>query len=143
MSPPESLGLGGRDQGIDQIPEHGSKQVQGQNGASLAIRRGGEASCGEACDVFERGLAMEDLDDQPVNDGDEIEPGIAPAMSGVATGGVDRFGIKMVSKVLPDLLGDSIDLVRHRRGLLVGLDRQAALSCQEALFFSSHFTVSG
>ena len=55
--------------------EHGLEDRQRQAGPGLAVGRGGERAAGQEGDVADGGVAVEDLDEEPVEDGDGVEAG--------------------------------------------------------------------
>jgi hypothetical protein len=117
--------------------EHDLEDGQRQKSTSQAVGRAGEESAAEACDVFQGGVAVQDLDHEPVDDRDGVEAAMSPGVPGLAARGSDRFGFETVSDILPKSLQDGINPVMHQGCLQVRWGRQATPSCREALFFSS------
>ena len=101
MSKPASHGLGIGDQGLDHLAEHGAEDGQGETGAGLAVGRGGEGPAGQQRDVGQGGVAVEDLDEEPVDDSRRRqEAAINPGVAGQTAGVVDDVAAKLGGEVL-------------------------------------------
>jgi hypothetical protein len=114
MPTPEALGLGLGDQRLDQAVEHDLKDGQRQEGACQAVGRAGEKAAAEASDMFQGGVAVQNLEDEPVDDRDGVEEALTPGVPGLAARGLDGIGFEAVSDILPQLLQDGINLVMHQ-----------------------------
>ena len=80
-------------------PEDG----QGESGAGLAEGGGGEGAAGQQRDVGQGGVAVEDLDEEPVDDGRRgQEAAIGPGVAGGAAGGVDDVAAELGGEVLSE-----------------------------------------
>ena len=93
--------------------------------------------------MFQRRVAVQDLDHEPVDDGDGVEDAITPGVTGLAARRSDRIGVEATGNVLPESPEDGINPVMHQGCLLVRWGRQATPSCREAIFFSSRLIASG
>jgi hypothetical protein len=113
MPMPRTFGFGVRDQGFDQAVEHGLKDSQWQQGASHAIGHAGETTAPKTGDMLQRGIAMQHLNHEPMNDRDRVEDASSPGMPNPPAGGMDRFGIEPLGDVLPKLLENGINPVMH------------------------------
>ena len=51
--------------------------------------------------MFRGGVAVQDLDHEPGDDGGRVEDAMAPGVPGLAARGSDRFGVKTAAAVLP------------------------------------------
>ena len=69
MAEPESRDLGGRDQDLDHRAEDGLEDGQREPGAGLAEGAGGEGEAGQQGDVGQGRVAVEHLDEEPVDNG--------------------------------------------------------------------------
>ena len=99
---PGALGLRVRDEGVVEPAEHGLIGRQGQAGAGLAERRVGERAAGQERDVIQGGVAVEDLDEEPAEDGDGGQQAVAPEVADAAAGVVDGARVEVGVEVLPD-----------------------------------------
>ena len=66
---PEADRLGGGDQALDHLAEDGPEDGQRERGTGLAEGGRGEGAAGQQRDVGQGGVAVEDLDEEPVDDG--------------------------------------------------------------------------
>jgi len=57
---------------------------------------------------------MRDLDHKPMENRRRNERAIAPSMAHGSACGIDRFGVKTLSNVLPESLQKGIHLVMHQ-----------------------------
>jgi len=64
--------------------------------------------------MFRGGVAVQDLDHEPGDDGGRVEDAMAPGVPGLAARGSDRFGVKTAAAVLPQSLQEGIDPVMHQ-----------------------------
>ena len=69
MAAPAADRRGVGDQRADHLAEQAAEDGQGEPGAGLAEGGGGEGAAGQERDVGQCGIAMEDLDEEPVDDG--------------------------------------------------------------------------
>ena len=82
MAEPESHRLGGRNQALDHLAE--DRPIDGQRECGTCLTEGGrgEGAASQQRDVGQGGVAVEDLNEEPVNDGRRsqeaaIRPGVA------------------------------------------------------------------
>src|SRR5581483_2517644 len=76
---------------------------------------GGEGATGQERDVGQGGVAVEDLDEEPVDDGRRgQEGGVAPGMSGGPTGGEDDIVAEQCGEVLSQRAEQGRNPVMHR-----------------------------
>ena len=95
------MGLSIGDQGVDDRAEHGPEDGQGEAGAGLAEGGSGEAAARHQRDMVQGGVAVEDLDEEPMDDGGRRQKGrSAPGVSGGAAGGVDDVAAELGGEVL-------------------------------------------
>src|SRR5262249_20595359 len=88
---------------------------QGQPGAGHAEGGGAEGAAGQERDMGQGGVAVEDLDEEPVDDGRRgQQAGVAPGMSGGAAGGVDDVVTEPGSEVLPEPAEGGRNPAMHR-----------------------------
>jgi hypothetical protein len=114
MPAPEALGLGPRDERLDEASERGAEDRQGQEGPRLAVGGAGEEPASKEGDVLEGGVAVQDLEGEPVDDGDGIQDACAPGVPRGPAGGSDGVGVETPSDVLPQPLDDGIKPSMHR-----------------------------
>src|SRR5262249_48915925 len=103
-------------------PAGGPRQAEG---------RVGERAAGQERDVGQRGVAVEDLDDEPAEDGDGGQQAVAPAVAGAAAGVVDGGLVEAGVEVPPESSQGGIDSVMHPRASRYRR-REAMSGCQEA-----------
>jgi hypothetical protein len=92
----------------------------------------GEGSSGEERDVIQGGVAAEDLDEEPVEDGDKCEQAGPPGVAGLAAGVVDGPLVEVSGEVLPESSEGDINSVMHP-GASRCWCHQATPGCREAL----------
>ena len=79
MAAPSTHRLGGGDQCLDHFVEDGLEDGQRESGAGLAEGAGGEGAASQQGDMCQGGVAVEDLNEEPVDDGRRSqETAIAP-----------------------------------------------------------------
>jgi hypothetical protein len=79
MAAPSTHRLGRGDQCLDHFAEDGSEDGQRESGAGLAEGAGGEGAASQQGDMCQGGVAVEDLNEEPVDDGRRSqETAIAP-----------------------------------------------------------------
>src|SRR5262245_2438003 len=138
MAQPAAVHLGVGDDGLDQPAEDGAEDRQGEPSAGLTEGAGGKGAAGPQGDGGQGGVAVEELDEEPVEDGRRSqEAGIAPGMAGGGAGGVDDVSAEPRGEVLPEGLEGSRNSVMHHGASCarVGLVWKKPW-CTEALFFS-------
>src|SRR6516225_610469 len=79
---PETRLLGDRDQALDHASESRLEDEQGQARPCLAIGFGRKGTASEKRDVRQRGVAVEYLKEEPMNDGKRGQQAFAPDMAG-------------------------------------------------------------
>ena len=103
MAEPESRDLGGRDQDLDHRAEDGLEDGQREPGAGLAEGAGGEGAAGQQGDVGQGRVAVENLDEEPVDNGRwGQEATVAPRVACLAAGVVDEVATELGGEVLPE-----------------------------------------
>src|SRR5271165_1368493 len=103
MAEPESRDLGGRDQDLDHRAEDGLEDGQREPGAGLAEGAGGEGAAGQQGDVGQGRVAVEHLDEEPVDNGRwGQEATVAPRVACLAAGVVDEVATELGGEVLPE-----------------------------------------
>src|SRR4051794_39101745 len=115
MAAPQALGLGVRNQPLEQVTEYGMEDHQGQKTTSLTVGRGGKAATAEQRDVGQGGVAMDDLDHKPVENRGGSEHASPPGMAHRATCRENGFRGEMDGDVLSDLRDNGINPVMHQR----------------------------
>src|SRR6516225_7103655 len=111
MAAPAVDRLGVGDQRVDEVAEQGAEDSQGEPGPGLAEGAGGEGAAGQKRDMGQGGVAVEDLDEEPVNDRRRgQEAGVAPGVSGSAAGGADD----VVAEPGGEVLSERAEGVRNR-----------------------------
>lgn len=73
-------------------PQHDLEDGQGQGGACQAVSRAGEQAVSKPCDMLQGGVAVQDLEDEPVDDSDGVEAAPPAAVPDLSAGGADRIG---------------------------------------------------
>jgi len=103
------------DERADHVAEQGLEDRQRESGAGQAEGGGGEGATSQEGDVGQRGVAVEDLDEEPVDDSRRGEQGEgAPGVSGGAAGGVDDVGAEHGGEVLSERVEDGRNPSMHR-----------------------------
>ena len=108
MAEPESRDLGGRDQDLDHRAEDSLEDGQRGPGAGLAEGQGagGEGAAGQQGDVGQGRVAVENLDEEPVDNGRSgQEATVAPQVASLAAGVVDEVATELGGEVLPEGVG--------------------------------------
>jgi hypothetical protein len=113
VAAPGALRVGVRREGLDLAAEHGPVGRQGQACPRQAERRVDERATGQERDVGQGGVAVEDLDDEPAEDGDGGQQAVAPAVLGLAAGVVDGGLVETGVDVLPESSQGGIGPVMH------------------------------
>ena len=115
MAAPAADRLGVGDQGLDHVAEQGLEDGQGEPATGLAEGGGGEGAAGQQRDVGQGGVAVEDLDEEPVDDGRRgQEAARAPGVSGGAAGGVDEVVPELGGEVLSEGVEGGRNPAMHR-----------------------------
>ena len=116
MAEPERRDFGGRDQDLDHLAEDGPEDGQRQWGTCLAEGGCGEGSASHQGDVNRGRVAMEDLNEEPANDGRRSqEAAIAPGVTGGSASGVDEVAAELGGEVLSEGLERGRNPAMHRR----------------------------
>lgn len=110
---PAAFGLGGRDQRPDHAAQDRLQDRQGEPGAGLAVGGVGEGAAGQQADVGQRGIAVEDLHEQPMDDGVGGEQAVPPGVSELAADLPDGTFIEVVGEVLPKPTQRVINTAMH------------------------------
>ena len=98
---PAAVGLGVGDQGLDHDAEQDAEDRQRQPGPGLAEGAVGEGAAGHQRDVGQGGVAVEDLDEEPVDGGGRSQQTTgAPGVSDRQASGVDEVGAELDGEVL-------------------------------------------
>jgi len=114
MPAPEAF-RGRGDEAADYKAEHCAEDSQGQPGAGLAGGRLGEGAAGLEREVRQGRIAMEDLDDEPEDEGEGTQEGIAaPAMPELVAERADGRLVEVGPEVLPKASQCGINTLRHR-----------------------------
>jgi hypothetical protein len=111
---PGALRPGLRDEAPVEAAEHGPVDRQREPCPRLAEGRVGERAAGHQRDVVQGGVAVEDLDDEPAEDGDGGQEAVAPAVPGVAAGVVDGGLVEAGGEILPERSQGGENPVLHR-----------------------------
>ena len=83
MAAPAADRLGVGDHGPDHVAKDGLEDGQREPGAGHAEGGGAEGTAGQEGDMGQGGVAVEDLDEEPVDDGGRgQERGVAPGVAG-------------------------------------------------------------
>ena len=115
MAEPESGRLGGRDQDLDDLAEDRLEDGQWEPATGLAEGGGREGSAGHQGDVGQGGVAVEDLDEEPVDDGRRgQEATIAPGMPGSSASRVDEVAAELGGEVLSEGVERGRNPAMHR-----------------------------
>src|SRR5262249_43232819 len=115
MAAPAADRLGVGDQRVDEVAEPGAEDSQGEPGPGLAEGAGGEGAAGQERDMGQGGVAVEDRDEEPVEDGRRgQETGIAPGVSGGAAGGEEDVVAELGGEVLSQRVADARNPAMHR-----------------------------
>lgn len=119
MATPAAGRLGVRDHGPNQVAKDGLEDGQGEPGASHAEGGVAEGTPGQERDVSQGGVAMENLDEEPVDGRDRGQQGrVAPGVAGGQTGVANHVVAEGGGDVLPEPVEDGRNSSMHRRGLL-------------------------
>jgi hypothetical protein len=103
MPAPAALDLGPGDEGADHELEQGAGDGQRQPGAGLAVGRLGEGAAGLEGDVRPGRIAMGDLDDEPGDDSEWGQEGIAaPAVLELLAAVADGRVVDLGAEALPE-----------------------------------------
>jgi hypothetical protein len=115
MPAPAALDLGPGDEGADDASEHGAEDGQRQPGAGLAVGRLGEGAAGLERDVRQGRIAVEDLEDEPEEDGEWGQEGIAtPAVPESRAEVADGRLVEVGTEILPETVQCAMNPLRHR-----------------------------
>ena len=115
MAAPAADRLGVGDHGVDHGAEQGAEDGQGEPGPGLAEGAGGEGAAGQERDVGQGGVAVEDLDEEPMDNGRRgQEAGVAPGVSGGAAGGEDDILAELGGEVLSECVESGRNPAMHR-----------------------------
>lgn len=135
---PEAVGeRRGRDRG-DQPARQRTKQFQGQPGAGLTVGTVGEGAVGPEADVLDRGVAVQDLPQEPVKDGRGRQATGPPGVPDEATGVVNGVFVEPAGKVLPQIVQRDINASMHPRASCA-MGRVTTPWCREALVILKPF----
>src|SRR5271167_3922553 len=115
MAAPSAHRLGVGEEGLGYAAEYGLEHGQGEPTTGLAKGGGGEGAAGQQRDVGQGGIAIENLDQEPVDDGRRgQQTARAPGVSGRAAGGVDEVVLKLGGNVLPESVESGRNPAMHR-----------------------------
>jgi hypothetical protein len=101
VSAPEALPLGIWNERLDQVGEHAAEDGQGQPRSCLAVGQIGEQAAGLEGDVIQRRVAVEDLKEEPMDDGEWGQESVTPDVTGLLAHLMNRGPVEMTGKVLP------------------------------------------
>src|SRR5271157_1326041 len=97
---PKPSGVGVRNESFDQSPQHGLVDPQRQVGSSQAIRRPSENATGQERDVLDSRIAVQHLNDEPVDDRRWCQKTISPPITGLPANVVNSLLVEVACKVL-------------------------------------------
>ena len=115
MAEPAS-GVEGR--GVERIGDAADQlleDLQRQAGPSQAVGGGGEGLAGEMGEMTDRGISVEDLDQEDVDGSAGVEEGASPSMAAASTERVDGGAVEKWRGVLLETVKDANNPVMHQR----------------------------
>jgi len=130
MSMPSAVGRLG-DESLDQRAKDRLVVGQRKSRSRLTVGRVGERLLGERGDMFESGIATEDLEQEPVKVGIGTEDPGSPTVPDLLTDPLDGRAIQKVAEVLPNPPQREINPSMHPRACLP-MGRVTTPWCQEA-----------
>jgi hypothetical protein len=115
MAAPAADRLGVGDQRPGHVVQQGAEDGQGKSCAGLTEGGGGEGAAGQERDMGQGGVAVEDLDEEPVDDGRRCqEAGVTPGVSDGPAGGRDDVAAEPGGEVLSQGVEGGRNPAMHR-----------------------------
>ena len=102
--------------GVERIGDAADQRLedlQRQAGPGQAVGGGGERTSGQMGEVSDRGISVEDLDQEDVDGGDGVEEGVSPFMADASADGEDGGAIEKWGGVLLESAKNANDPVMH------------------------------
>jgi hypothetical protein len=103
---PEPLLVGVGVQGSPGVLQQTVEDGQRQPGAGLAESRGGEGPADQAGQVGQGGVAVQDLGEKQVDDGDGVQQAVPPGVADGTANVEDGRAVEPAGDVVPELLPD-------------------------------------
>ena len=117
MPLPTPVVAGRRGDRLDEALEQSLEDGQRQACSSLTVGRRGESATGQEAEVINGGVAVEDLDEEPVDQGRRGQMTDPPTMTDPTAGLFDGVWVEPKIKVLPERAERVIKESMHREGL--------------------------